>query len=501
MRIGLGQIAYSTSEPGLRDFMRASGIEPPGLDSLTARSLGAAPLGSLLLMQGFSLRRQDTPTSAGALSAILDLGAPANEDIHQLALTVSALSRVAALGGDPEAVRTLLERGADPNRRGTRGITPLMAAAAADPPDPQSIRLLLDKGADVNAHDDTGRTALDWALMQGETESSRLLREKGGRPMASYPASPLPVKRPRPPRDALRLAIALLQPAGPGFFNKTGCISCHNESLPAIAVQLAASHGVPVDRDLEKHPTKATLAMWSPFRENYLMGNCAIPGFLGNVAYGLLALSQEGVPPNPITDAVASCLSSIQRPDGSWQGGDARPPLASRSPILYTALAVHALNAYSAPGRRVETASRVAGARGFLRSAPPNGAQDESFKLLGLIWSGATKLEISAQSSRLLELQRRDGGWAERSTMAPDAYATGQALYALHAGGLPASSSSYRRGVAYLLRTQLEDGAWYMRSRAIGFQPYFESGFPHGRNQFISAAATSWAAIALACGL
>jgi hypothetical protein len=35
-------------------------------------------------------------------------------------------------------------------------------------------------------------------------------------------------------------------------------------------------------------------------------------------------------------------------------------------------------------------------------------------------------------------------------------------------------------------------------SRAPKFQPYFESGFPYGRDQFISAAATSYAAIALA---
>jgi hypothetical protein len=32
----------------------------------------------------------------------------------------------------------------------------------------------------------------------------------------------------------------------------------------------------------------------------------------------------------------------------------------------------------------------------------------------------------------------------------------------------------------------------------FAIQPYFEAGFPHGRNQFISAAATSWAAIGLA---
>ena len=55
------------------------------------------------------------------------------------------------------------------------------------------------------------------------------------------------------------------------------------------------------------------------------------------------------------------------------------------------------------------------------------------------------------------------------------------------------------KGIAYLLRTQLEDGTWFVRSRAtIPLQAYFESGFPHGTDQFISAAGTSWAVIALA---
>jgi len=36
-----------------------------------------------------------------------------------------------------------------------------------------------------------------------------------------------------------------------------------------------------------------------------------------------------------------------------------------------------------------------------------------------------------------------------------------------------------------------------VRSRAIPFQPYFEGGFPHGPDQWISAAATNWAVMAL----
>ena len=54
--------------------------------------------------------------------------------------------------------------------------------------------------------------------------------------------------------------------------------------------------------------------------------------------------------------------------------------------------------------------------------------------------------------------------------------------------------------VAFLLNTQLEDGSWFVATRAVPIQPYFESGFPRGRNQLISAAGTNWSAMALALG-
>ena len=61
----------------------------------------------------------------------------------------------------------------------------------------------------------------------------------------------------------------------------------------------------------------------------------------------------------------------------------------------------------------------------------------------------------------------------------------------------PVSDPAYRRGMDYLLKNQMADGSWYVRTRALGFQPYFETGFPHGVNQSISAAGTSWATMAL----
>jgi hypothetical protein len=83
--------------------------------------------------------------------------------------------------------------------------------------------------------------------------------------------------------------------------------------------------------------------------------------------------------------------------------------------------------------------------------------------------------------------------------MDSDAYATGTVLVALHqAGGLPTTDPAYQRGVAFLLKAQREDGSWLVRSRSKPFQRYFESGFPHGKDQFISITASAWATTALA---
>jgi hypothetical protein len=65
------------------------------------------------------------------------------------------------------------------------------------------------------------------------------------------------------------------------------------------------------------------------------------------------------------------------------------------------------------------------------------------------------------------------------------------------AAGSPLSNPAIQRAVRFLLDTQLEDGTWYVRRRAFPFQPTMNSGFPHGRDSWISAAASSWAVMAL----
>ncbi len=101
----------------------------------------------------------------------------------------------------------------------------------------------------------------------------------------------------------------------------------------------------------------------------------------------------------------------------------------------------------------------------------------------------------------VLATQRPDGGWSDLPSMASSAYATGRSLVALNVAGLPATDPAYQRGVQFLLGTQQEDGSWYVKTRALAFQPYFDAEFPHGHDQWISAAGTSWASMALTLAL
>lgn len=431
-------------------------------------------------------------SNAELVRALLDMGVNPNPKGR------FPIVATAALDGHVDTTRLLLDRGANPNARGQHDVTPLMMAAAAPRPDPAMVRLLIEKGADLAARDRVGRTALDWALLQGDTPVARLLKAAGAITVTPPPPEPAPVKEPRTARAAVTEAIARLQPVGPVLYERSKCVSCHHQTLPLMAMTLARARGIAVDAGAMSHPVQSIIDVWKSRRENLMLGRARDGGGANELTYGLLAFAESGVPPDVATDAASSNLVSTQGTDGTWVFLDTRPPQADNSRIHFTAMAIRGLDVYGAPGQRAEIKTRITRARDFLRDAVPSSTQDEAFKLLGLVWSRVPASEISPQAKRLLAIQRPDGGWAQLPTMPSDAYATGQALYALHASGMSPKHSVYQKGATYLLRTQLTDGTWFVHSRAFGFQPYVESGFPHGTDQFISASATSWAVVALA---
>jgi squalene cyclase len=225
--------------------------------------------------------------------------------------------------------------------------------------------------------------------------------------------------------------------------------------------------------------------------------NCTIPGLATTATYGLISMKDAGYPRDALTDAIVHCLAAEQRPDGHWRAGDTRPPLGTGE-FATTALSVRTIQLYTPEGRQAELQVHIGRARRWLSERRPLTNDDRAFKILGLAWANAPARDIRAATDLLLREQRSDGGWAQLPEMSSDAFATAQALVALHQGAsIPVTDPAWQHGSRFLLNRQLEDGSWHVRSRAFGFQPYFESGFPHGYDQWISAAATSWATIAL----
>ena len=301
-------------------------------------------------------------------------------------------------------------------------------------------------------------------------------------------------------RQAVEKSLPRLQSIGPSFIENTGCVSCHHNALPTMAVAVARSRGLTVDDQTARTNLLATMEKVQANRDNLLHGK-GIGGDATTVSYILIGLAADKQPADKYTDAMAHYLLGKQAGDGCWRPVAYRPPMEF-SNVTTTAVTIRAIQLYAPQGRAEEVAKRTASAREWLRRTTPKTNEERTFQLFGLHWAKAEKRDLDQAVKGLLAEQREDGGWAQLQTLESDAYATGQTLVALHeAGGLAASLAAYQRGVKFLLQTQKQDGSWLVQSRSIPFQRYFESGFPHGKNQWISAAGSSWATMALALSL
>ena len=502
---------------------------------------GGAPIVKLLLAHGANPNPTSNPTAessplmeaslagdAETMKALLDRGAEF-KDIGGVALANAAgadctkcidllvarnldamqytiaLQQVAVLD-DPNLIRLMLQHGADVNAPDPTGRTALMYAAVSDLLPVEQVKMLLDKGANVNARSqhpqsgDTGRTALDLAKFHGNTAVVDLLLKSGA--TSEVPAvsiQPASMRRGNTIPAAVPSSLSLLQRTDASFVPKAGCFSCHNQSLEAMAVGLARKSGFRVDEETSARQVKVNAGALEGSRDLLHQG-FFIPMLNANpviLAYVLLGLDAEGHKPDLSTDAVAMYIQTHQMADGHWAfGPEARPPLCADT-LGQTVISMRGLQLYTPRVDKATYAKSIQLAATWIGEFRPRTNYDLAWRLQGLVWGGKSKDLILKARRDLLAVQRSDGGWSDIASMESGAFTTGLAMMALQSSGLPVSDPAYQRGVQYLLNTQMEDGSWHVRTRAAGFQPYFDNGFPHGVDQWISAAGTSLATIAL----
>jgi hypothetical protein len=397
--------------------------------------------------------------------------------------------------GHPELLRLALARNADVNATDNKGRTPLMLTAISELAPPEFMRALLERGANANAVSSEGLNALDYALRLGRQPFIDELQRAGVKPtqpMAAPAAAPV---RNNDARSAIARSAPLLQRSGVTFYDKGGCVSCHHNLLGLMTTRALRDRKLGFDEGTATRELKVLVEDLVNTRDQALQGIVVPGGATTTTGYLLVALAASDHPADAATDALVRLLRRAQWPEGRWMS-PVRPP-SEASDFTATALGLRGIQLYGNP-RSTADRKAIAGAARWLRESAPNSTEERTFRLLGLTWARVPAAERRAAVKALLESQRPDGGWSQLEYRNSDAYATGQALVALREAGLTTTSPEYQRGVRYLLDTQLEDGSWLVRTRSHFTQIYFESGFPHGVDQFISAAATHWATQALA---
>ena len=291
-------------------------------------------------------------------------------------------------------------------------------------------------------------------------------------------------------REAATRAVRLIDRTSADFLTTRTCFTCHTQTLSAMVLRDARKVGIEIDE--------------ANFKRQYERAIEDLTGTrVDTKGYALWALDIGQHAPDDKTEAMVEYVLNYQKDHGTWKTTcpvDRPPTEASNFTTNYVAL--RGLNRYGNAKQREAIATRATAVKQWLESANAVDTEDQVFRLRLAHELKLPSDKVDHYVQRLLSEQEADGGWAQNRQMKPDAYATGSVLVALHeAGGLSCQHSAWQRGLGYLLRTQKPDGSWHVVSRAKPLMEYFESGFPHGKDQFISAFATGWATEALLMSL
>lgn len=450
--------------------------------------------------------------------------------VNDLYLAGTALTQ-AGWGGHVGVARLLLDAGAQVDQRDLiANYTPLHWAASSERSSPALVELLLSHGADANAEGGqpvdnflgVAQTPLSLARKRGDTPIVRALLKAGAHDSVTASAAAgtkatslkLTQAGAKNVDEAIQRALPRLatttEESVSTFLkhaSKQDCVSCHQQQLPLAAISKARTRHYGVNSEATSHQLallKRSITMKEPDSHGVvaeLEQATFHPEPTISEGYVSLVLHTEQEPGFAGMDALVHQLSVMQHADGHWSWNLPRPPMQA-SDITATASAVHVLRNFGIPARRQELNSSIQRAKAWLGKAGAETNEERVHQLLGLAWAGEKATALKKLSDELIRLQRADGGWGQLAGLGSDAYATGQALYALVEGGkVPSEHPAVERGVGFLLRTQFADGTWLVRTRAHPFQPPMESGFSHGKDGWISAAGTSWAVMGLAATL
>lgn len=292
-------------------------------------------------------------------------------------------------------------------------------------------------------------------------------------------------------QSAVKRGLKYLTTEATAWKAERKCASCHHTPMGLWALNEAKARGYEVDAKAADALTAWVLAKDDPAKVNppqpekpeVTVNQSPLMQALGIAAGG----KRDGM--KVLFDPVLAG----QDKDGAWRVMQPWEPIAS-APDVITTLALLALTDPNAPDLgEAGKAAREKGLKWLDGAKASDTTQADALRLL--LWTRLDRpaKERTAVAERLAGRQNADGGWGFDKAAKSDAFATGQAVYALATNGTKADDPAVRKGVGFLVKSQAEDGSWAMASRPGG-----GNGKPAKNTDPITFAGTAWALMGLA---
>jgi N-acyl-D-amino-acid deacylase len=276
-------------------------------------------------------------------------------------------------------------------------------------------------------------------------------------------------------RKAIQKGLGFLEKDAAAWRKDRQCATCHHGTMTVWAMAEAKSRGFAIDSDKYKDVvtwTKERLKDIDKPRDTRPGWNMVNTPAVFLATMALCDPKQDALSPDELKK-IAGHLLRHQEENGSWAWSLApaknRPPPVFESDEVVTLLAFAALGPQVPADAKEKSETRVGRekALAWLEKSDANDTtQAEAIRLFRDLREGKDGKDLQTRIERLVKRQNKDGGWSQVKDAPSDAYATGQTLYFLNLAGVKNSDPAVSRGVAFLVKTQKDDGSWPMKSRA-----------------------------------
>jgi hypothetical protein len=265
---------------------------------------------------------------------------------------------------------------------------------------------------------------------------------------------------------AIERGLAFLAKDAVAWKTTHNCVSCHHAGMVVWAMREAKQRSFAVDEavlaDMTQwmHPGDGRTGVPRPEGRPKALNMKAI--------YFALALESNPEPDEASQQAIARFLNTTrddQLENGSWWAWpETRPPMFGGSDDSMSGLATLALVSARDVKDEMVIAARDRGVKWLTETKSDGDPQSLAVRLMVASRIKRPEADLKSLAQTIQENQQADGGWAQAGDMDSDAWATGQALYALALSGV-GDEKRLSRGRAFLVSTQREDGSWPMTSR------------------------------------